>query len=221
MKKETAPSYLSGFNEARDGFIRFFAQKNLVGLTVLELGCGDGERTELFYEFSRVIGVDVVNRVSGERKNKFVFVLADATRLPFKEDTFDGVVSFDVIEHLEEDKRFVYEAFRVCKQEGKLIIGTPNRLRLSNRLRALIGKKVVYPYTLGPGVVHLREYTCGQFVSLILSAGFLGECRNVWVGIVSRFDVGFGRVPKFLNPFVQYLLFLGDKPLKSDMPNSA
>ncbi len=221
MKKETSTSCLSGFNEARDGFVKLFAQQNLVGHIVLELGCGDGERTELFYECSRVIGVDVVNRVNVERKNKFVFVLADATRLPFKEDTFDGVISFDVIEHVEEDKRFVDEAFRVCKQGGKLIIGTPNRLRLSNRLRALIGRKVVYPYTLGPGVVHLREYTCGDFVSLIVSAGFLGECKCVWVGIVSRFDVGLGRVPKFLNPLVQYLLFLGDKPVKNEMLDSA
>lgn len=221
MKNETAPSLISGFNKARDGFIEIFAKQNLSDKAILELGCGDGERTELFYEFSRVIGVDVVNRVSAERKNKFVFVLADATRLPFKEEIFDGVVSFDVIEHVEEDKKFVDEAFRVCKQGGKLIIGTPNRSRLSNRLRTLIGRKVVYPYTLGPGVVHLREYTCGDFISLILSAGFLGECKCVWFGIISRFDLGFGRVPKFLNPFVQYLLFLGDKPLKSEMSNPA
>ena len=135
MKKESSQSCIAGFNEARDGFIARFANENLREKTVLELGCGNGERTELFYDISQMIGIDIMNSVSKDRNHKFVFLLADATRLPFIDNIFDAVVSFDVIEHVDADKIFVNEAFRVSKNNGYLIIGTPNRIRLSNRLR--------------------------------------------------------------------------------------
>ena len=213
LNKKNDQIPISGFNEARDGFIAHFAKENLIGKTVLELGCGNGERTELIYNISQMIGIDIVTRVSKERRKKFIFILADATRLPFRDNIFDAVVSFDVIEHVEEDKIFVDEAIRVSKNSGRVIIGTPNRLRLSNRLRILAGKKLVYPCAMGPGVIHLREYTSGELLSLMQNAGLTGECRFIWIGILNKFGIGLRRFPEFLNSFVQYLLFLGRKPI--------
>lgn len=131
--------------------------------------------------------------------------------MPFVDNTFDAVVSFDVVEHIDNDKLFAAEAYRVCKENGCAIVGTPNRLRLSNRLKSIIGKKVVYPYVIGPGVIHLREYSSEEYISLLQSVGFLGECKSIWIGIVNRFCPGLSAFPYFLKPFVQYLIFLGHK----------
>lgn len=140
------------FERARDGLIFEFAKKFLAGKKILEVGCGEGDRTKLFYSVSnQVFGIDIVDKVKNEHKNHFQFLLADGRKLPFSDECFDAVVSFDVIEHIEEDKAVVDEMFRVCKKGGFLLLGTPNRLRLSNRLYALIGKRITYPYHLGPG----------------------------------------------------------------------
>jgi SAM-dependent methyltransferase len=185
----------------------------LVGKKILELGCGNGERTRLFYDVSIVTGVDIVDKVSNVRKRKFNFFLADATALPFEDESFDAVVSFDVVEHILQDEQFVREAFRVCKKGGAVILGTPNRLRLSNRLMGLIGKPVCYPYYLGPDTIHLREYTRKQFDCLCKDTGLIGNCLSLWVGLVGRIDLGFAVFPSLFGSVAQYLLFIGCKPV--------
>ena len=207
--------FICRFDTARDKIIKDFISHNLVGKTILELGCGSGERTKLFYDVCRVTGVDIVSKVSLERKSKFNFFLTDATALPFEDESFDAVVSFDVVEHILDDEQFVHEAFRVCKKGGFVLIGTPNRLRLSNRLMRLMGKPVRYPYYLGPDTIHLREYTLEEFDSLCRNSGLIGNCLSVWVGLVGRIDRGLDLFPSDFASLSQYLLFIGGKSKKN------
>jgi len=194
------------FDNAFNEFMTNFIDRNLIGNRVLELGCGDGARTTLFYDVSSTVGIDVFNRVSPQRRDKFGFFLADATKLPFKAESFDSVVSFDVVEHIWDDEQFVNEAFRVCKNGGYVVLGTPNRLRLSNMLRSLIGKEIVYP------TIHVREYTRDQFASLCEKAGFKGKCICMWLGLVGGINIGLSKFPSLFAPMTQYLLFIGNKP---------
>ena len=207
--------FICRFDDARDSVVLDFVNRSLVGKKILELGCGNGDRTKLFYDVSQVTGVDIVDKVSLERKSKFNFFLADATALPFEDESFDAVVSFDVVEHIKADEQFVQEAFRVCKKGGFVILGTPNRLRLSNRLMRLIGKPVSYPYYLGPDTIHLREYTREQFDSLCKSSGLVGNCLSIWVGLVGRIDEGLAIFPSSIASFAEYLLFISYKPSNS------
>jgi SAM-dependent methyltransferase len=55
------------------------------------------------------------------------FLVGDATELPLKRASADVVVSFEVIEHVVDHKRFLNEASRVLKPDGTLVISTPNR----------------------------------------------------------------------------------------------
>jgi ubiquinone/menaquinone biosynthesis C-methylase UbiE len=203
---------VSGFEETQAEFLTGFASQNLSGKIVLDLGCGPGRKAKLFCDVSEVVGIDITTRISKEQKHQFTFLLADATRLPFKDDYFDAVVSFDVVEHITDDKKFVAEAFRVCKKNGYILMGTPNLLRLSNRLRILLGQQIVFPCYIAVDAIHFREYTSEQLVSLAAGAGFLGKCTFMWVGLFGKFDKGLRVFPTFLNPFAQHLFFIGRKP---------
>jgi ubiquinone/menaquinone biosynthesis C-methylase UbiE len=204
--------FICGFDEARDELVTNSVARNLIGKRILELGCGSGDQTRLFYDASQVVGVDIMDKVSLERKGRFSFFLADAERLPFRNESFDAVMSFDVVEHILDDIQFVTETFRVCKKKGYVVVGTPNQLRLSNRLRSLLGKRIVYPCSLGPNTVHVREYTKERLASLCKNVGFVGECMCMWVGLVGRIDRGLTIFPNSIASLAQYLLFLGKKP---------
>lgn len=62
-------------------------------------------------------------------------VLADAcATLPFRDASFDVVVSMEGIEHFENQTGFLRECARVLRPRGTLLLTTPNVLHLSSRL---------------------------------------------------------------------------------------
>lgn len=76
----------------------------------------------------------------------------DADNLPFVEDSFDGVVIIDFLEHINNDKGFIQKLHKIIKKNGTLIINVPNikRYSLLNYARKKIG--------LGPeSHGHVRE----------------------------------------------------------------
>lgn len=65
--------------------------------------------------------------------------------LPFEDHTFDATVSIEVIEHVEDQFRFVRELARITKPGGMVIVTTPNTLNMNSRLRNLLwGFPVLY-----------------------------------------------------------------------------
>lgn len=58
-------------------------------------------------------------------------------RLPFEDDTFDAVVSIEVIEHVEDQFEFLRELVRIARPGGRIVVTTPNVRNLSSRLRIL------------------------------------------------------------------------------------
>lgn len=174
---------------------------------------GGGERTTLFVDAGcNVTAVDIFDNRKPELViNGYDFVIADGRILPFGNNIFDAVVSFDVIEHVDEDLLFLREAYRVTRNSGIFILGTPNRNRLSHKLRQLIGKKVIYPLKLGEGCVHLREYTMDGLSGLVKKVGFrVTKEKYIWFGLPGV--GGLKRFPVFLDKWVQYILVFAIKP---------
>lgn len=64
---------------------------------------------------------------------KFNFKDCDATKLPFKNNSFDLVLCFSTLDHIspkEKRQKAILEMKRVCKKNGHLVITVPNKLHL-------------------------------------------------------------------------------------------
>jgi SAM-dependent methyltransferase len=121
------------YNDEKDGegFTRFFfPDLDLRGKDVLDLGCGYGGRTVRYREVGAayVAGNEVCPAAVEEGiefarlKNlgQVEFFLAPAEKLPFPDNRFDIVTSFDVFEHVENFEQSLRESLRVLKPGGKL-----------------------------------------------------------------------------------------------------
>lgn len=74
-------------------------------------------------------------------------IAGDATQLPFKDETFDVIASFDMIEHLINPDDFLAESFRILKRGAFFVISTPNLADFYSRITFLLGDS---PYSYNP-----------------------------------------------------------------------
>jgi 2-polyprenyl-3-methyl-5-hydroxy-6-metoxy-1,4-benzoquinol methylase len=111
----------------------WWATQLVEGGTVLDAGCGTGYGTEILAAAAeRVVGIDISQEAidyahSHYEQSSSEFSVGDLRALPFEEDTFDLVVSFEVIEHIEEQQLVISELHRVLRPKGVLVISSPNR----------------------------------------------------------------------------------------------
>ena len=105
----------------------------LISGTVLEIGSGEGYGImELAPLADNYIAVDKYNtEISDElmKTNNITFIQTEVPPLKEIEDnSIDFVVTFQVIEHINDDKMFLKEIYRVLKPGGKVILTTPNSM---------------------------------------------------------------------------------------------
>lgn len=105
-----------------------FAKAALQG-RVLDVGHSVGPIHSEISVGRDVTAIDVVIKKCGGK-----VVKGDATRMPFKEEAFDSLLAGELIEHIKEPALFLKEGSRVLKEGGTLVITTPNRFSLLNRL---------------------------------------------------------------------------------------
>jgi methionine biosynthesis protein MetW len=100
------------------------------GSKVLDVGCGDGQTSGIWLTDHGAIytGVDISeNALRYARKFGLCCMqIEDATRLPFLDNTFDAVISVEVLEHLLAPQLALEEISRVLVPGGKLIVTVPN-----------------------------------------------------------------------------------------------
>lgn len=81
---------------------------------------------------------------------------------PFNQDEFDLVVIIDFLEHIQTDKKFIQELFRIIKPGGQLIINVPHiKNSLLRKFRLAIGQTDEKHGHLRPG------YTVEQLTELL------------------------------------------------------
>jgi SAM-dependent methyltransferase len=125
------------------------------------------------------------------------FVVADAHNPPYPPQSFDGVISGNMWEHLPDPVRFLEAVRRVLKPRGFLVLSTPSRYRLFNLLRVIRGRPVALK---SPN--HVTEYTVGQVKEQLRFGGFEvqrvdGRITSSAFGGIREF-VGFGLIAPWL-----------------------
>jgi SAM-dependent methyltransferase len=111
-----------------------FAARLARGKRVLDAGCGAGYGSaELAQAADSVVGLDrAPEAIDFARANYALpnlrFEQASCDALPHPGGSFDLVVAFEVIEHLDHWREFLLEARRVLAPAGQIVISTPNKL---------------------------------------------------------------------------------------------
>jgi SAM-dependent methyltransferase len=140
---------------------KFAKEKIPKNSLILDAGCGEGYGADyLANNFKRIIGIDVDKNVIAHAVNKYggkncEFKLYDGKTIPFDNETFEAVISFQVLEHVKDDINYVSEIYRVLKKGGILLLTTPNK---TNRLK---------PKQRPWNRFHLREYYPTELVNLL------------------------------------------------------
>lgn len=84
-------------------------------------------------------------------------VVADATRLPFKDGAFANTISSEVLEHVPDDRGALAELARVMKPEGRMVVTFPHRKCY---------------FTIDDAYIkHLRRYELSEIQALLTQLG--------------------------------------------------
>jgi 2-polyprenyl-6-hydroxyphenyl methylase / 3-demethylubiquinone-9 3-methyltransferase len=165
---------------------------------VLDIGCGAGfVSSQLANGGMQVTGIDlsassiaVAQRFSAPTVR---YQVADATNLPFKDESFDACLLLDCLEHIQEYPRALAEAARVTRPGGRVFFHTFNRTWLSYLLavKALdwLGNDKhihVYPMLIKPEELTAHCEKLG--LKVVHTAGIMPDMRSkaFWWSLAHR-----------------------------------
>ena len=172
QQAKEAPNYASHVISNLNWFryviqIEFLANTITQGSNVLELGCGWGHTTAMLAttrQDLKIIGTDLTEAPPWNNLIKFgcSFKHCNATHLPFESEEFDVIYSFGVMEHVDDDQKFLEEIRRCLKSGGyNIIFNLPNMYSLSENFANFIH---IWH--------HERKYKKKEIINLLEQAGF-------------------------------------------------
>jgi 2-polyprenyl-3-methyl-5-hydroxy-6-metoxy-1,4-benzoquinol methylase len=135
---------------------------------ILDLGCGNGYGSaELSDACGRVVALDRIAPDAQHRRDSLRYVRGDLGGIPLAPRSFDFVVSFQVIEHLEDPTGYLEAVAASTRSEGMALLTTPNVL-LSD----------------GVNPFHVHEYEAAELRELLQE--HFGQVEMLGVGMSPR-----------------------------------
>jgi SAM-dependent methyltransferase len=143
------------FREHEERYV--FAGQYVAGKDVLDIACGTGVGTFFLKQAGArsVVGIDIDAQAVAFAQANYQgcrFEVGDATEISLRDACVDVVVSFETLEHISDQSKFLAECKRVLRPGGLLICSTPNTK--------------VYRW-LGRNNYHVHELTFGDFHSCL------------------------------------------------------
>jgi len=179
LPEETPPKFF-----ARHLSAYYFVLPYIINKDILELGFGDGYGSNFMKTYAKsVTAVDSLEKNVNLASNKYKkpgleFIEMDGASLDFTDETFDVVISFQVIEHIQENRleKYLEGIKRVLKRNGTAFISTLNLTE---------NKKPQQSYTQNP--FHIKEFTFEEFYLLIRKVFSTSEIQGLFYGGRLRF----------------------------------
>ncbi len=174
--------------------------------TILELGCGMGQLTAALHQKGlNITGSDISQTAIDFAAGKYPDIrwrVLGAERLPFEDECFDLVLSFDVLEHLHDVDCHLQDVRRILKPDGCYLLQTPNKL--SNIIFETLKHRSLYWRTFHPSLQsyrHLRRRLRGhgffpQFVKMnTMNAYTLKKLKTIGLPQAAVRWIDFRRLP--------------------------
>jgi SAM-dependent methyltransferase len=117
--------------EAIESVIKKQLHSTSTELTILDYGCGTGWLSNLLSKYARVTGIDISEKAILSAANKYKHIRffsfdASSKELPeLKQEKFDIIVSSEVIEHVQDQKKYIDNIIQLLKPKGLLVLTTP------------------------------------------------------------------------------------------------
>lgn len=131
----------------------YFLAKPYINGDLLELGCGEGRGVDIIAPLANSFtAIDKIGKIVDTLQSKYPSYNWNKglfPPVPFEDNSFDSIVSFQVIEHVKNDKLFLSEIFRILRPGGVALLTTPN-----------------IKMTLTRNPWHVREYTADELLTL-------------------------------------------------------
>jgi ubiquinone/menaquinone biosynthesis C-methylase UbiE len=152
---EIASDTIASDNPIHQRLLRAYVlAANYVQGDLLEVGCGEGRGIDsllpVIKSYSAIDKIEPVVSLLQKKYPQGKFISGNIPPLSaYADNSFDSIVSFQVIEHIQNDNLFLKEIGRVLKPGGLALITTPNR-----------------PMSLSRNPWHIREYTGVELATL-------------------------------------------------------
>ncbi|MCA9909809.1 MAG: class I SAM-dependent methyltransferase, partial [Anaerolineae bacterium] len=126
------------------------------GRRLLEIGAGFGRLTEEYDAYDQVILLDYsLSQLQYAQEQlgsggRYLYVAADAYRLPFRAGVFDGATMIRVIHHISDVPAVLAQVRRVLVRDGVFILEHANKRNLKALLRYALKRQTWNPHDLEP-----------------------------------------------------------------------
>jgi dolichol-phosphate mannosyltransferase len=135
---------------------------------ILDIGCGS---SMIIQSLNNAVGMDTsMGKMRFLRRLGIPLLRGSAFALPFRDESFDCVISSQVIEHVPFDEALFSEMWRVLRPGGRLVIGTPDYATLGwNVIEPIYGFLLSGAYR----DEHITHYTRRSLTDVLIRNGFV------------------------------------------------